>query len=59
MESKNLAGLYQLQPIPWSVALKGLETAEAQTQTPFLATTRPDGLPHLAGVRTFTGSRTS
>ncbi len=50
MQSKNLAGMYPLDPIPWSVALKALETAEAQTQTPFLATTRPDGRPHLAAV---------
>ena len=50
MESKNLADLYHLDPIPWSVALEALEAAETQSQTPFLATTRPDGRPHLAGV---------
>jgi general stress protein 26 len=50
MESKNLADLYHLDPIPWSVALEALESAETRSQTPFLATTRPDGRPHLAAV---------
>ena len=50
MQTKNLAGLYHLKPIPWSVALKALESAEAQARTPFLATTRPDGRPHAAAV---------
>ncbi len=50
MDQKNLADLYKLDPIPWSVALDALESAEAQKQTPFLATTRPDGRPHVAGV---------
>ena len=50
MESRNLADLYHLQLIPWSVARTALESAEAQTQTPFLATTRPDGRPHIAAV---------
>ena len=50
MESKNLADLYHLDPIPWSVALQALESAKAQARTPFLATTRPDGRPHMAAV---------
>ena len=50
MDQKNLADLYKLDPIPWSRALEALESAEAQKQTPFLATTRPDGRPHVAGV---------
>jgi hypothetical protein len=50
METKNLADLYNLDPIPWSVALEALESNEPQQHTPFLATTRPDGRPHVAGV---------
>jgi general stress protein 26 len=50
MNQKNLADLYGLDPIPWSRALKALESAEPKTQTPFLATTRPDGRPHVAAV---------
>jgi general stress protein 26 len=50
MDQKNLAELYDLDPIPWSVALEALESAEPQTQTPFLATTRPDGRPHIAAL---------
>ena len=50
MDQKNLADLYSLDPIPWSRALEALESADAQQQTPFLATTRPDGRPHVAGV---------
>jgi uncharacterized pyridoxamine 5'-phosphate oxidase family protein len=50
MDHKNLADLYGLDPIPWSVALEALESGKPQTQTPFLATTRPDGRPHVAGV---------
>jgi hypothetical protein len=49
METKNLADLYHLPPIPWSRALEALEAAEPQAHT-FLATTRPDGRPHVAGV---------
>ncbi len=47
---KNLADRYHLDPIPWSRALEALESAEPRTQTPFLATTRPDGRPHVAAV---------
>lgn len=48
-DQKNLADLYGLDPIPWSRALEALESTEP-TQTSFIATTRPDGRPHLAGV---------
>jgi nitroimidazol reductase NimA-like FMN-containing flavoprotein (pyridoxamine 5'-phosphate oxidase superfamily) len=50
METKNLADLYHLDPIPWSRALEALESTDAQKQTPFLATTRPDGRPHVAPI---------
>ena len=50
MHQKNLADLYDLDPIPWSRALEALESAEPRTQTPFLATTRPDGRPHVAAL---------
>ena len=50
MDQKNLADLYNLEPVPWSRALEALESAEPRIQTPFLATTRPDGRPHIAGV---------
>jgi Pyridoxamine 5'-phosphate oxidase len=49
MNQKNLADLYGLEPIPWSVARSSLESGETKGTT-FLATTRPDGRPHLAGV---------
>jgi hypothetical protein len=49
MNQKNLADLYGLDPIPWSRALEALESGHP-TQTTFLATTRPDGRPHVAGV---------
>ena len=49
--TKNLAELYELDPIPWSRALEKLEKGQPQPSgTTFLATTRPDGRPHLAGV---------
>jgi general stress protein 26 len=50
MDEKNLAELYHLDPIPWSVALEALESPEPEKSTCFLATTKPDGRPHLAGV---------
>ena len=50
MDHKNLADRYSLELIPWSRALEALESAQARTQTPFLATTRPDGRPHVAAV---------
>jgi pyridoxine/pyridoxamine 5'-phosphate oxidase len=50
MDQTNLADLYKLEPIPWSRALAQLEAADPKTQTHFLATTRPDGRPHVAAV---------
>jgi len=50
VHEKNLADLYHLDPIPWSRALEALEKSKAKQFTPFLATTRPDGRPHVAGV---------
>src|SRR4029450_6714750 len=50
MDTKNLADLYGLDPIPWSRALQALESPERPNDTHFLATTRPDGRPHVAGV---------
>jgi general stress protein 26 len=51
METKNLAELYGLDPIPWSRALDALESVEPGRDIRcFLATTRPDGRPHQAGV---------
>jgi uncharacterized pyridoxamine 5'-phosphate oxidase family protein len=46
--TKNLAELYDLEPIPWARALEALESNEPRDQTPFLATTRRDGRPHVA-----------
>jgi pyridoxine/pyridoxamine 5'-phosphate oxidase len=50
MDQKNVADLYGLDPIPWSRALEALEVGNKRNETSFLATTRPDGRPHLAGV---------
>jgi hypothetical protein len=50
MDGKNLADLYDLEPIPWSRALAALDSGEPEKSTRFLATMRPDGRPHLAGV---------
>ena len=50
MDQKNLADLYELPPIPWSRALEALEADKRGNDTSFLATTRPDGRPHMAGV---------
>src|SRR5262245_32598778 len=50
MDQKNLADLYGLPPIPWSRALEALESFDGPDDRSFLATTRPDGRPHLAGV---------
>jgi hypothetical protein len=44
---KNL-DIYGAAPIPWSRALKQLEAGTAGTY--WLATTRPDGRPHVAAV---------
>ncbi|MGH2343901.1 MAG: pyridoxamine 5'-phosphate oxidase family protein [Chloroflexota bacterium] len=48
MEQTNLADIYGAEPIPWSRALKQLEAGAAKSS--WLATTRPDGRPHIAGV---------
>jgi hypothetical protein len=51
METKDLADLYKLDPISWSRALAALDSAAPGPDTRcFLATMRPDGRPHLAGV---------
>jgi len=50
MELKNLADLYGLESIPWSRALEALEGTDPDGQSSFIATTRPDGRPHLAGI---------
>lgn len=56
MEQKNL-DIYGDPPIPWSRALEQLEAVADQTQsderaaqTPWLATTRRGGRPHVAAV---------
>jgi len=50
MDQKNLADLYHLPPIPWSTVLEALEGHNRPDVRCFLATTRPDGRPHMAGV---------
>ena len=50
MQQKNLADLYGLPPIPWSTVTDALEGQQPPDVRCFLATTRPDGRPHLAGV---------
>ena len=50
MQQKNLADLYNLEPVPWSRALEALDATEPRARLTDLATTRPDGRPHLAGV---------
>jgi hypothetical protein len=47
---KNLADLYNLPPIPWAKVTDTLTSGEPPDVRCFLATTRPDGRPHLAGV---------
>jgi hypothetical protein len=50
MGQKNL-DIYGNEPIPWSRPLAELEKFEAQPgSTVWLATTRPDGRPHVAGI---------
>lgn len=53
MESKNL-DIYGDPPIPWSRALELLvaDTKSREHRTTWLATVRPDGRPHTAGVGT-------
>jgi hypothetical protein len=47
MEQTNL-DIYGNEPIPWARALKQLEAGTAKSY--WLATTRPDGRPHIARV---------
>ena len=50
MEAQNL-DIYGHEPIPWSRARKQLETqTREQGRTCWLATTDPDGRPHVAAV---------
>ncbi len=49
MEQTNL-DIYGHPPLPWSRAEQQLEGAVGQNVTHFLATVRPDGRPHVAGV---------
>jgi hypothetical protein len=46
MKQRNL-DIYGAEPIPWSRALEALEN---DAGTYWLATVRPDGRPHVAGV---------
>ena len=48
METKNL-DMYGANPIPWTRPLKQLEAGELKGSF-WLATTRPDGRPHVAGI---------
>ena len=48
METKNL-DIYGSAPIPWSRVENALDTVDPM-QTFWLATTDPDGAPHVAGV---------
>ena len=49
MDQTNL-DIYGHPPLPWSRAENQLEAAVGQSATHFLATVRPDGRPHVAGV---------
>jgi hypothetical protein len=50
MDQKNL-DIYGSDPIPWSRPLEELEKWEAGAgKSTWLATTRPDGRPHVAGI---------
>jgi hypothetical protein len=42
--------IYGHPPLPWSRAVEQLEGTVGQDLTRFLATVRPDGRPHVAGV---------
>ncbi|MGE5333924.1 MAG: pyridoxamine 5'-phosphate oxidase family protein [Nitrososphaerota archaeon] len=48
MQQTNL-DIYGSEPIPWSRALDQLQDAEAR-KTYWLATVRPNGRPHVAGI---------
>jgi hypothetical protein len=49
MDQTNL-DIYGHPPLPWSRAEHQLEAAVSEMDTYFLATVRPDGRPHVAGV---------
>ena len=49
MDQTNL-DIYGHPPLPWSRAEDRLEAAVGKDMTYFLATVRPDGRPHVAGV---------
>jgi pyridoxamine 5'-phosphate oxidase-like protein len=49
MDQTNL-DIYGHPPIPWSRAKQQLEAPSDENVTHFLATVRPDGQPHVAGV---------
>jgi pyridoxamine 5'-phosphate oxidase-like protein len=49
MDATNL-DIYGHAPLPWSRAEQAMEAAVGQDITHFLATVRPDGRPHIAGV---------
>ena len=48
MDTKNLAELYDLEPIPWSRALEALESTQDRSSGVPRDDT-PDGRPHLPG----------
>src|SRR5271165_6639904 len=48
MQQQNL-DIYGAEPIPWSRALDQLQDTSAK-KTYWLATVRPDGRPHVAGI---------
>ena len=48
MDTKNL-DIYGSEPIPWTRVLKQLEAGDLKGSF-WLATTRPDGRPHVAGI---------
>ncbi len=49
MDQTNL-DIYGHPPIPWSRAEEQLEAPSARNDATFLATVRPDGRPHVAGI---------
>jgi PPOX class probable F420-dependent enzyme len=58
METKNLAGLYELGPLDWGSVARVLDTGITQApdtggpnrHTCWLATIDPDGRPHVTGI---------
>jgi hypothetical protein len=49
VDQKNL-DIYGHEPLPWSRAERQLASTNGPEVTHFLATVRPDGRPHVAGV---------